>query len=141
MCDIRIAGASARFGIPVNRIGLTLDHHELADLIAVVGPVVALEILLEGRIFGAAEALNKGLVSRVVADDAVADDVRVTALAIARSAPLVNRLHKKFVRRLRDDRPLERAELDEAYRCFDTEDYRIGTNAFNAKQRPVFRAR
>lgn len=141
MCDIRIAGRSSRFGIPVNRIGLTVDHHELADLIAVVGHTVALEILLEGRIFGAEEAFAKGLLTRLVDDDAVGFSSYEAAQAIARGAPLVNRWHKKFVRRLRDLQPLNEAEIDEAYACFDTDDYSIGRSAFSRKEKPIFSGR
>lgn len=136
LCDIRIARADARFGIPVNRIGLTLDHQELADLVAVVGHGVALEILLEGRVFGAQEALAKGLLSRVV-DDAWSD-AEQTARRIARLAPLSNRWHKKFIRQLQSGQPLTQAQRDEAYACFDTQDYQTGSRAFLEKQRPQF---
>lgn len=136
LCDIRIAEAGARFGIPVNRIGLTLDHHELADLVSVVGHGVALEILLEGRVFDAQEALAKGLVSRVVED--AWSETEQTARRIADLAPLSNRWHKKFIRQLQSGRPLTQAERDEAYACFDTQDYRTGSKAFLEKQRPRF---
>lgn len=138
VCDIRIAGTGARFGIPVNRIGINLDHAELSDLIAVVGSVAALEILLEGRVFGAQEALRCGLVTRIVEDRAVAAEADEVARRITLSAPLVNRWHKKFVRRLQERRPLSADEIAEAYNCFETEDYEIGRRAFAAKQRPAF---
>jgi enoyl-CoA hydratase/carnithine racemase len=138
MCDIRIAARSAKFGIPVNRIGLTVDHDELADLVAVVGHTVALEILLEGRIFQAEEAAAKGLVSRVVDDAELDSESQKAATRICAGAPLVNRLHKKFVRRLRNPAPLTPEEREEAYGCFDSQDYRIGQEAFLKKQRPAF---
>lgn len=138
MCDIRIAGRSSRFGIPINRIGITLDYRELADLVAVIGHARALEILLEGQVFGADVAMEKGLLTRIVDDAAVADDAYAAAARIAASAPLVNRWHKKFVRRLRDDRPITPEESDEAYACFDTEDYRLGREAFGQKLKPAF---
>lgn len=138
MCDLRIAGAGARFGIPVNRIGLTLDHEELADLLAVVTPSVALEILLEGRLLDADAAMRKGLVTRIVPDAELGEETRRAAQAIASGAPLSNRLHKKFVRQLRSGAPLTEAQRAEAYECFDREDYRIGRAAFANKQRPRF---
>lgn len=115
---------------------MTLDHQELADLVAVVGHGVALEILLEGRVFGAQEALAKGLLSRVV-DDAWSD-ADETARRIARLAPLSNRWHKQFIRQLQSGQPLTQAQRDEAYACFDTQDYQIGSRAFLEKQRPQF---
>lgn len=137
-CDVRIAARSARFGFPINRIGLCVDHEELADLIGVVGHTVALETLLQGHIFGADEALLKGFVTRLADDASVVDDAYQIATRIANGAPLVNRWHKKFVRRLRSSEPLTGTERDEAYLCFDTQDYRSGTQAFARKERPVF---
>lgn len=141
MCDIRIAGRSARFGVPINRIGITLDYRELADIVAVIGHAAALEILLEGRIFGAEEALSKGLVTRLADDEAVAAEAYGAAGRIAEAAPLVNRWHKKFVQRLRRGGALTPEESDEAYSCFDTEDYRLGRAAFGQKTRPAFTGR
>ena len=67
MCDLRICGASSRFGAPIKNLGLVMAYAEMAPLVRLVGTDVALEILLEGRIFDAAEAMAKGLVTRVVA--------------------------------------------------------------------------
>lgn len=138
MCDVRIAGRSARFGVPINRIGITLDYRELEDIVAVIGHATALEILLEGRVFGAEEALSKGLVSRLVDDEAAAVEAYETAARIAEAAPLTNRWHKKFVQRLRRGGPLTSEDYDEAYACFDTEDYRLGRAAFSQKAKPAF---
>lgn len=141
MCDIRICGEGSRFGVPINRIGVTMAYPEIGALIARVGRQVALEILLEGRIFGAAEALAKGLVSRIVPDDQVLKEAFATANRVAAGAPLVNRWHKKFARRLMDPKPLSAAERDEPYETFDTDDFRVGYQAFLAKTTPVFRGK
>jgi enoyl-CoA hydratase len=138
MCDLRICGASSRFGAPIKNLGLVMAYPEMAALVRLVGAPVALEILLEGRIFDAAEAKDKGLVTRVVADERVAEEARASAERIAEGAPLVARWHKKFARRLADPRPLDAAELDEGFDCFDSEDFRIGYAAFLAKQKPRF---
>lgn len=138
LCDIRICGESSRFGIPINRLGLTVDYDELAMLTDLIGRRRALEMLLEGRIIGAAEAERIGLVTRAVADSEVERDALSTARRIADAAPLVNRAHKRFVRRLSDPRPVSEAERAEAFDCFETEDYRIGREAFANKQTPRF---
>jgi enoyl-CoA hydratase len=117
---------------------LTMAYAEMAPLVRLVGPTVALEILLEGRIFDAAEAREKGLVTRVVDDAQVASEARATANRIAEGAPLVARWHKKFARRLAEGTPLTAAERDECFDCFDTEDFRIGYAAFLAKRKPEF---
>jgi enoyl-CoA hydratase len=141
LADIRICGESSRFGVPINKLGLVMAYAEIGALIAVAGEATALEILLEGRIFDAREAKDKGLVTRVVADDQVEAEASATALRIADGAPLVARWHKKFARRLRDPAPLSDAEYDESFACFGTEDFRIGYRSFLAKQRPAFRGK
>jgi enoyl-CoA hydratase len=141
LADLRICGESSRFGVPINKLGLVMAHAELAALIALVGEATALEILLEGRIFDAREAKDKGLVTRVVADDQVEAEARATAQRIADGAPLVARWHKQFARRLRDPTPLSEAEAAEGFACFGTEDFRIGRRAFLAKQRPEFKGK
>ncbi|MBA2549328.1 MAG: enoyl-CoA hydratase/isomerase family protein [Burkholderiaceae bacterium] len=141
LCDLRICGQSSRFGAPIKNLGLVMAYAEMAPLVRLVGSAVALEILLEGRIFDAAEAKEKGLVTRVVPDDQVAAEVRAAAQRIADGAPLVARWHKKFARRLAEGTSLSAAELDECFDCFDTEDFRIGYAAFLAKEKPQFIAK
>lgn len=141
LCDIRICGEGSRFGVPINRLGVTMGYPEIAALIALVGRQTALEILLEGRVFGAAEAKEKGLVSRVVPDAEVVAEAYAAARRIAAGAPLVNRWHKKFARRLMDPRPLGADESDEPYQTFDTEDFRAGYRSFLKKEPPAFRGK
>ncbi|HMN66288.1 MAG TPA: enoyl-CoA hydratase-related protein [Burkholderiaceae bacterium] len=138
MCDIRICGESSRFGAPIKNLGLVMAYPEMSPLVRLAGADVALEILLEGRIFDAREAKDKRLVTRVVPDDQVAAEARAAAERIAEGAPLVARWHKKFARRLAEGRPLTEAEYDECFDCFDTEDFRIGYSAFLAKTKPAF---
>ena len=136
LCDIRICGEGSRFGVPINRLGVTMGYPEIAALIKLVGRQIALEILLEGRVFGAAEAKEKGLVSRVMPDAQVAEEAYATARRIAAGAPLVNRWHKKFARRLDDPRPLDDKEFEEPYETFDTEDFREGYRRLLKKAAP-----
>jgi len=140
-CDLRICGASSRFGIPIAKLGLVVGYGEMKGLIDLVGRAVALEILLEGRVFGAEEAKDKGLVNRVVPDDKVEEESLAAALRIAEGAPLVARWHKKFARRLSNPRPISKGERDEAYACYETGDFKIGVKAFLAKQKPQFKGK
>jgi len=141
LCDLRICGVSSRFGVPINRLGLSMGLREMQGLLALAGKAVTLEILLEGRLFGAEEALQKGLVTRVVPDDKVVEEAYAAARRIADGAPLVARWHKQFMRRLFDPAPLTDAELDLGYTCYDTEDFRTGYRAFLAKTKPEFKGR
>jgi enoyl-CoA hydratase len=141
LADIRICGESSRFGVPINKLGLVMAYAEIGSLIALAGEATALEILLEGRVFDAREAKDKGLVTRVVPDDQVEAEARASAQRIAEGAPLVARWHKKFARRLRDPKPLTAAEYDEGFACFGTEDFQIGYKAFLAKTKPEFKGK
>lgn len=139
LCDLRICGESSRFGVPVKNLGLVMAYGELQGLIELCGKAGALEIALEGRVFGAAEAKAMGLVNRVVPDDKVEEEAYATVRRIAEGAPLVARWHKKFINRLMDPKPLTPEEYDESFACFGTEDYRIGRDAFLAKKKPEFK--
>jgi enoyl-CoA hydratase/carnithine racemase len=139
--DLRICGTSSRFGVPINKLGLVVGYGEMQGLIGLVGRAAAMEILLEGRILGAAEAKDMGLVNRVVADDKVEEEATAAALRVAAGAPLVARWHKKFARRLASPRPIGKAERNEAYACYDTGDFREGVAAFLAKRKPDFKGK
>ncbi len=138
-CDLRIAGESARFGVPINRLGFSIAYDELAAVLPVVGRAAALEILLEGRVWDAREAFAKGLLTRVVSDEKLAEEVAATVARIGAGAPLVARWHKQFVRRLTPHAaPLTAKEIDDSFAYFETEDFRIGYAAFLNKQKPEF---
>jgi len=141
MCDIRICGESSRFGVPINRLGLTMAYGELQGLLALAGRAVALEILLEGRVFDAQEAFRKRLVNRVVPDAKVEEEAYACAARIAAGAPLVARWHKQYIERLTVTAKLTPQEWDEGFACFDTEDYKIGVEAFLNKEKPKFKGK
>ena len=142
MCDLRIAGESGRFGVPINRLGFAIAYDELAALLPLTGRAVTLEILVEGRMWEAKEALEKGLVTRVVPDARLEENAYALARRIADGAPLVNRLHKRFVRRLTPEpAPLTAAEIEENFAYFATEDYRMGMDAIANKHKPRFKGR
>ena len=138
-CDLRICSESSRFGAPINRLGLTMSYTELGPIVELVGVSGTLEVLLEGGLLNAQRAYQKGFVNWVVPDDDVEDEVRATAQRIAAGAPLVNRWHKKFVRRLvGGGGPLTGDERQEAYEAFQTDDYREGVQAFLEGRDPRF---
>lgn len=140
-CDLRIAGESAKFGVPIARIGVVMAYPELEGIRRLCGPAALLEMLLEARILNAGEALARGLVNRVVPDDDLAEEIAATTKRIVGGAPLVHRWHKQFVRRLDQGEPIGAAELDECYRFLETEDYREGIAAFREKRKPGFKGR
>ncbi len=141
MCDLRICSESSRFGVPIKNLGLTMGYGELQGVLAVVGRAVTLEILLEGRVFDAQEALAKRLVNRVVADPDVEGVAYAMAARIAAGAPLVARWHKQYIERLNPLPQVSPDEWNEGFACFDTEDYKTGVAAFLAKTKPQFKGR
>lgn len=141
LADIRICGTSSRFGVPIKNLGLVMSYTELTPLVKLVGPSVALNVLLQGTIFDAQEALRLGVVNRVVPDDEVASEVAATVARVTAGAPLVARWHKKFIKRLGTGVELSDAERAEAFECFDTEDFRTGYQAFLKKETPAFTGR
>ncbi|VFR24979.1 Enoyl-CoA hydratase [plant metagenome] len=141
-CDLRIASEDARFGIPIAKLGGVLAYPEMQALLGAVGPQVALELLLEGRLLNAAEACAKGLVTRVVPVEAWEAEISTSASRIAALAPLSARWHKRFIRRLQaQPEPLTQAEQEEGYACFDTQDFVEGYRAFLDKRTPVFQGK
>jgi len=138
MCDMRIAARSARFGVPIQKLGVTMPYPELGAFLELVGRATLLEILLEGRVFGAEEALSKRLVTRVVDDADLDAEVAATVRRIADGAPLGHAFHKKATRRLIDGGQLTPEEFAEGYASCASADYRIGVRAFLNKQKPKF---
>lgn len=138
-CDLRVCGESSRFGAPINRLGLTMSYDELEPLVRLLGPSSVLELLLSGELIGAERARQVGLVNRVHPDIAVVEQGYGLAARIAAGAPLVNRWHKRFVRRLLDPTPVTDGERREAHAAFATADYREGRTAFLEKREPRFR--
>ncbi len=138
-CDLRLAGHGARFGVPINRLGFAIAYDELSALLPLVGRAVALEILVEGRVWGAEEAQAKGLLTRLVPDAELAAETDATVQRIIAGAPLVARWHKQFIKRLTPQpTALSEAEIEANFDYFNTEDYRIGYDAFMSKKKPRF---
>ncbi len=138
-CDLRVCGESSRFGAPINRLGLTMSYDELRPLLMLLGPGPLLEILLTGELIDAERALAIGLVQRVWPDGSVVEEASALVDRIVTSAPLVNRWHKKFIRRLLEGGAIPPEERAEVHEAFETWDYREGRSAFLEKRAPRFR--
>jgi enoyl-CoA hydratase len=141
--DIRIAADDAQFTIPAARLGLGYGAAGIGGLVRLVGPSAAKRIFFMADRFGASEALDMGLVNKVVPKAELDDTVAQWAATIGGNAPLTIRAVKAAVRELaRPEAERDFAMVDEMTRqCFDSEDYKEGVAAFMAKRKPDFRGR
>jgi enoyl-CoA hydratase/carnithine racemase len=141
--DIRICEERSQFGVPAARLGLGYGFGGVEQLLQLVGPSWASEILFSARRLTAAEALQCGLVNRVVPPATLREEVFALAETIRDNAPLTVRALKAAIREARrpaDRRDLERvASLVEA--CFRSDDYKEGQAAFLEKRQPRFEGR
>jgi enoyl-CoA hydratase/carnithine racemase len=141
--DIRIASDDSQFGVPAARLGLGYGFGGVHQLMELVGPAWASEILFSARRLSAQEAKDIGLVNRVVAVDALRDEVMTLAASIRDNAPLTVASLKAAIREARrppDARDLGRvAAMVEA--CFRSDDYKEGQSAFLEKRPPRFTGR
>jgi len=141
--DIRIAADDSQFGVPAAKLGLGYAYGGVQELMTLVGPSWAAEILYSARRLDAEEARHVGLVNRVVSVDELEPQVRELAGLIAANAPLTVKACKASIRELQRD-PIDRdvAKVDAMVEaCFRSEDYLEGQQAFAEKRAPQFRGR
>jgi 2-(1,2-epoxy-1,2-dihydrophenyl)acetyl-CoA isomerase len=96
-CDLVVAGESAKFLLGATRVGMAPDAGGSVTLTQLVGLRKAMEIALTNPVLSAAEALEIGLITRVVADDAVQAEGRALAAELADGAPLALAATKRLL--------------------------------------------
>jgi enoyl-CoA hydratase len=141
-CDLRVAGASARFGQPEAGLGILAAAGAAYRLPRLVGWGMARELILTGRIVDAEEALRIGLVNRVVPDGRVLDEARALAETLAAKAPLALRAAKlALLASQYGPEPGHVAELLGQAFLFESADRDEGIDALLEKRRPRFTGR
>lgn len=140
-CDLRIAAASARFGIPVARLAMAAPPAELPPLVQLIGVDGALELLLEARLLDAETARTKGLVTRVVPDLGLGAEIDAAVARIVAGGPLAARAHKKAIRAIARHGTVPPDIAAEAYATIASADFREGIAAFLAKRPPSFQGK
>ncbi len=142
-CDMIIASESAKFGQPEVSLGVIPGAGGTQRLTHALGKSLAMEIVLNNRILSAVEALESGLVNRVVEVEAYLDAAIQLASEIAARAPLAVRTAKKMINEAYE-RPLGKAlseEREQFYNLFDTQDQKEGMRAFVEKRPPEWKGK
>ena len=139
-CDLRIATAGAKLGMPPAKLGLIYSHTGLMKFIDAIGPARTRELFLVGRNVSADRAEQIGLVNDVVEGEHLEQAAIDLACEIASNAPLSMKGNKEIIGQLVS---FPRLEQDEEQRVvelrlssFASEDFREGVRAFGEKRRP-----
>jgi 2-(1,2-epoxy-1,2-dihydrophenyl)acetyl-CoA isomerase len=142
-CDLRIASSRARLGAAFHRVGLTADFGLSWLLPRVVGPTVAMDLLMRAEPIDAARAEAIGLVTRVVDAERLADETYEYARRLADGPPIAQGFTKRALHRALDA-PLAELlafEADAQATCSHTSDAHEGVRAFLERRKPIFTGR
>jgi enoyl-CoA hydratase/carnithine racemase len=136
-CDLRLAGADAKFGFPIARtLGNCLSVANYGRLASLIGVGRVKDLIFTARLIGAEEARMFGLIGEIVAPEGLMARAEELAATVAGHAPLTLRATKEALLRLRPD--LETGD-DLVVLCYRSKDFQEGMEAFLAKRSPQWR--
>ncbi len=143
LCDMRIAGESARMRLPEVLHGVVPDTGGTARLFQMVGHGLVADLALTGRIMTAEEAFQHGVVSRVVPDEKLDETVLEVAHAIAKAPAFTVKMFRRTLSRMGD--PLVKRSIQEEALTlslvFGSYDYREMKAARAEEREPKYRGR
>jgi enoyl-CoA hydratase len=142
-CDLIVASETAQFGQPEISLGVIPGAGGTQRLARALGKALAMEMVLNNRTLSAAEALQFGLVNRVVPVEQTVEAAVALAAEIAARAPVAVRLAKQAVNQAFEG-PLAAGLADERrlfYLLFATDDQKEGMRAFLEKRKPDWKGR
>ncbi len=142
-CDLRFAAAGSRFGIPAARLSIVYPPSAVGQLVDLVGPAYAKDILYSARVVHADEALAIGFIQRLVPADELERATYDYLRAVAENAPLSVHGSKVtidlYLEGFDDTRRARIRALARA--ASESQDYKEGTRAFLEKRPPKFQGR
>ncbi len=140
LCDMIIAGESARFGQPEIKIGTMPGAGGTARMSRAIGKPMTMEMVLTGRFMDADEAKSAGLINRVVPDEVCLTEAVKLAKDIAAKSPIAVQLAKESVLKAFEHNLLQALEFERKnfYMTFASEDQKEGMAAFVEKRDPQF---
>ncbi len=142
-CDLIVASETAQFGQPEINLGVLPGAGGTQRLTRAVGKSLAMDVILTGRFLSAQEALQAGLVARVVAREAWLDEAKRVAREIASKSPVSVRLAKEAVDQAFESPLASGIEFERRafYLARASEDATEGLTAFVEKRKPDFKGR
>jgi enoyl-CoA hydratase len=142
-CDVCIASKNAKIGQPEINLGVHPGFGGTQRLPRIVGLMRAKELLLTGKTIGAEEALDIGLVNKIVDDDKLMDEVEKLASDIAKKSSIQTDFIKTLVNKGSQIDLKSACSLEISYfsTSFSTEDQKEGMTAFIEKQKPDFKGK
>ena len=143
LCDFIIASETAKFGQPEINLGVAPGIGGSQRLTRLVGKSKAMDMILTARMMDAAEAERAGLVSRVVAPEALLDEARAAAAKIASQSPLAVMMNKEMVNVALETTLTEGVRFERRlfHSLFAFDDQNEGMAAFVEKRKPDFKGR
>ncbi len=142
-CSLRVIGQSAKVGLPEVKLGIIPGTGGTQRLPRLIGKGRAAELILTGDVIGAKEALESGLVNRVVPDGEEVRGAEELARKIMANAPIAVELAKDAME-IGKDLPMEHAvqySQKNCVTCFSTEDMKEGMSAFLQKRKADFKGK
>jgi len=142
-CDLRFAAEGSRFGIPAARLSIIYGLDPVHQLVDLVGPAYAKDILYSARAVEGDEALRMGFIQRLVPAAELERYTYDYLRKVAANAPLSIRGTKAQIRAIFEGvTDAHRAGLKQlGIETFTSTDYREGTRAFMEKRTPTFQGR
>ncbi|MEO1038461.1 MAG: enoyl-CoA hydratase-related protein [Pseudomonadota bacterium] len=138
-CDLRFAAQGSKFGITPGKLGLVYTLNDTRRLVDAVGLSAAKDILFTGRLLDGEEALDTGLINRLLPREALLDEAQDYATLVAQASAHSARVTKQIMARIiagqsQDDDETRQLFLD----AFQSADFQEGYRAFLEKRKPDF---